>query len=288
MNSECIGERGILFTFDDPYYFNTYVIAGSQYIFIFDTFCGPDAMNDVLSSLHRKGLLTEQKRYIVLNSHYHYDHIWGNSVFVRDIIMAHISCSKLIQEHGPESLQKYRNHAKGEVELVLPSIGFNTEVLFPEERVLLFHSPGHTEDGISLYDMKEGVLLVGDNVESPIPFLYQPNIKLYKNTLKKYLSMDWHTCIASHDPIMKDDSLIKRNLDYLDSFSEWNIDLSELDERMRALHLTNLSSLASDSNPSQLNENAIAHYKEALRFIDALRHMDEREEIEERLRTVAG
>ncbi|NHJ14695.1 MAG: MBL fold metallo-hydrolase [Candidatus Thorarchaeota archaeon] len=288
MRSEPVGERGIVFTFNDPYHFNTYVILGNHYTFIFDTFCGPDAMREVLDSLDHDGLLEREKRRVVINSHYHYDHIWGNSSFAKDMIMAHVSCIDLIREHGHASLKKYGNHAKGQVELTLPNFGFTAKVLFPEEDVLLFHSPGHTEDGISCFDMKDNVLLVGDNVESPIPFLYQPDISLYIQTLENYLNLDWKICIASHDPIMRSDSLTRRNLDYLTSLAGWDLELESMEERALALHLMNLGSIASTSRPAQISSNAIAHYKDALRYINAIQHLEEREEVERSIRTVTG
>ena len=72
MKVQEIGTRGLLFTFDDPYKTNLYAMNGEKFLFICDTFLGPDSMNEVIVELKKKGFFP--KPVIVFNSHHDYDH----------------------------------------------------------------------------------------------------------------------------------------------------------------------------------------------------------------------
>ncbi len=286
VESQRIGSRGIVFTFSDPYHFNVYVIVGDRYVFICDTFCGPDPMNEILISLENYGFETKDKKRIVFNSHYHYDHIWGNSVFRDDTILAHETCRGLIQQHGEDSLKKYGEHAKGKVVLTYPNLHFNQRIEFSEEQVIFFHSPGHTEDSSSCLDVKDEVLFVGDNVETPIPFFYQPSFKTYEATMKEYALLKWNTMIASHDPLLKDDTLLKENLEYIQKISTWNVEFDALDENTLPMHVMNLGSLAEIMDPKEFGEEALGHFKKAMEYLHAIQHEEWRLETEAKIRTI--
>ncbi len=286
MDSQRIGSRGMVFTFSDPYHFNVYVIIGNRCMFICDTFCGPDPMEEIIESLKGHGFDTKSTRRIAFNSHHHYDHIWGNSVFSEDTILAHEACKELIHQHGEESLRKYRDHAKGEVELTYPNVLFYQRIEFPEEQVVFFHSPGHTEDSASCLDLKDKVLFVGDNVETPIPFFYQPSFKAYETTMREYASLKWKTMIASHDPILEDDRLLKRNLEYIQELSTWKVDFDTLDENTLSMHLMNLGSLAEIMNPKEIGDEAIEHFKEALGYLYVIRPEEWRLETESKIKSL--
>jgi flavorubredoxin len=81
MEITTIGSRGVVFTFDDlstdeydsPT--NVYVINGKEHIFICDTFLGSDSMKGVTDYIEKN---FDEKPIIIFNSHYDYDHHWGN------------------------------------------------------------------------------------------------------------------------------------------------------------------------------------------------------------------
>jgi len=212
MEIKKVGKRGTLFTFYDlgiPT--NVYVINGKQYVYILDTYLGPDIMKMINQYIKEQ---YGNKQVIVVNSHSHWDHVWGNSFFSPTIIISHVLCKKYMEQDGLESLEKYKEYKKGEVILTYPNLTFTDKVYFEEDNVLIYHTPGHTDDEISVIDLEDKVLFAGDNLERPIPYLMSKDIEQYIKTLEDYLNLDVQTIIGGHTSC-EDKNLIEHNLDYV-------------------------------------------------------------------------
>jgi glyoxylase-like metal-dependent hydrolase (beta-lactamase superfamily II) len=262
-----ISERGIIFPFDNPYLTNVYIIDGRDQIIVCDTSLGPEPMSHVKQLISN---LESTKQVVILNSHYHYDHVWGNCVFEDKSIYSHERCYAILRDEGKIALKEYANHMKGTVKLVLPNHMFQNRVIFEDGKIEFFYSPGHTADSSSCIDYVDRVLFVGDNVESPIPFLYDSDIEQYIATLTNYLTIDWKTMIASHDPVMKDDSLLKDNIEYLEKFNSWRIELSELDRRTIGRHIMNLAQVAGLMDIEGIETECVIRFREAQDYLEGL------------------
>jgi len=114
------------------------------------------------------------------------------------------------------------------------------DIIIPEESTLeinnetwqIFHSPGHCDDHISLYNEEKGILFSGDNVIKHIATWLGPpksNLDDYMKTLKKYkelpnlkIILPAHGAVI-HNPIERIDELIewrkKRTEDVLNLIS---------------------------------------------------------------------
>lgn len=212
MNVKKVKNRGILFTFHDlgiPT--NVYIIQGERYIYIIDTYLGPDIMKSVNQYIVD---LFGDKQIIVVNTHSHWDHVWGNSLYSSSFIIAHEKCKKYMQQHGIEALEEYGKYRKGEVIITYPNLTFTNKIFFEEDSVLIYHTPGHTDDGISVLDMKDKVLFAGDNLERPIPYLMSKDLNQYMSTLENYLKIDADIIIGGHTDC-EDKDLVRDNLDYV-------------------------------------------------------------------------
>ncbi len=208
-----VGSRGTLFTFDDlgiPT--NVYVINGTHHIFIIDTYLGPTVMNQINQYIEEK---LPKKPWIIINSHSHWDHVWGNSLYSSSLIIAHEKCKELMQKEGLRDLERFKEYQKGEVVLTYPNLTFTDKIAFEEDQILIYHTPGHTEDEISVLDLKDKVLFVGDNLERPIPFIMARDLKQYIDTLEDYLKVDAEIIIGGHTD-MENKGLIEDNLRYLE------------------------------------------------------------------------
>ncbi|MHA1667820.1 MAG: MBL fold metallo-hydrolase [Candidatus Heimdallarchaeaceae archaeon] len=265
MNVQKVKNRGFLFTFLEPYKTNVYVINGSNSLFICDTFLGPKSMKEVLIFLEKKGLFS--KRKIIFNTHYDYDHFWGNQLFADDIILSHELCYRKIIEVGEQELRQYTNHQKGEVKLTLPNLIFSERVSFPSEQVEFFFSPGHTPDSASCYDSKDKVLIVGDNIESPLPYLREDNFDDYIGSLEGYLSRNIYAVVSGHDDLMMDTMLIQKNLSYLKSFRENSLEFSEMTNEEKIIHFMNLKSLGKFSRENKEKEKSLQYFKDSLSLL---------------------
>jgi glyoxylase-like metal-dependent hydrolase (beta-lactamase superfamily II) len=213
MEIKKIGNRGTLFTFYDlgiPT--NIYVINAKRYVYILDTYLGPDIMQQINEYIFSE---YGNKQIIVVNSHGHWDHIWGNSLYSNNIIIAHVLCKEYIQQNGQNQLVKYREeYAKGNVVLTYPNLLFTDTLQFEEDNILMFYSPGHTEDQISVIDYEDKVLFSGDNLERPIPYLMTTNLDQYAKTLGDYINLDVDIVIGGHTEC-EDKKLIQDNLNYV-------------------------------------------------------------------------
>lgn len=116
-------------------------------------------------------------RYVI-NSHHHADHVYGNYLFEGAEIIAHDACRDMLARSGQANLEQAKRNvsALAEVELRLPDMTFQKELhLHLGHRHLhLFHTPGHTPDGISIFVMEEKVLIAGDAV-MPVPHIVTGN-----------------------------------------------------------------------------------------------------------------
>lgn len=212
MERKNVGSRGTLFTFYDlGIATNVYVINGKHYVYIIDTYLGPDIMklvNEFIKEAYGN------KPLIVINSHSHWDHVWGNSLYSSSLIIAHEKCKEYIKQQGQEKLEKYKQHKKGDIILTYPNMTFNERICFEDDKVLIYHTPGHTDDSISVFDMEDKVLLAGDNLERPIPYLMSKDLRQYIATIEDYLKVDADIIIGGHTTC-EGKSLISDNLAYV-------------------------------------------------------------------------
>lgn len=242
MNISKVGSRGVLFSFDDlGGVTNVYVIEGSRHIFIIDTYIGPEPMEQVNSYINSN---MGKKPLIVVNTHYHWDHVWGNCIYKSYPIIAHEKCFELLVANGESDLQKREEYAKGKVEITLPNLTFTDTLVFKEDGVKLFYSPGHTEDSISIYDEKDKVLIVGDNLERPIPYLMSKNLDTYMEILEDYLRMDFTVLTGGHIGL-EGKELVSGNAEYIRKFAEGTAPESD-DEEYKYIHESNKKLLAAD------------------------------------------
>ncbi len=199
-----IKSRGVLFTYNNPGWdLNLYLIKGEKYNYIIDTGLGTLTANPI-----KEYLREDPKETIIINTHYHWDHVWGNGSFKNHKIISHKACKELIQLNWETMLQKSGQFRQGEVELYLPNIVFDQELYFAEDNIRLFHTPGHTADSISILDERDKVIYLGDNVgdsmEELIPSIYCEK-DVYINTMRNYEKLDFDTCISGHNIVLSKD-----------------------------------------------------------------------------------
>ncbi|MFW9794687.1 MAG: MBL fold metallo-hydrolase, partial [Candidatus Thorarchaeota archaeon] len=143
-----------------------------------------------------------------------------------------------------------------------PSLVFSERISFPEDCLTFYHTPGHTTDSASCFDEVDKVLFVGDNVETPLPYVYNTNIAQFSETLKSYLDIDWNVMVASHAPPLYDRDLLERNIEYLSNLQNWRIDLSKLTEDELHLHSHNIRYLEENYRKAELTSKMKKHFEE--------------------------
>lgn len=193
---ENVGSRGVLFGTDTipGCVTHIYLIKGERYNFIIDTGLGEDTAKQVINYINENC----PKPALVINTHYHWDHIWGNGAFEGGDIYAHRLTQSLIEEKWAEMEERCGKWKEGLAKKVLPTKLIGAAFDFPDEGIEVFHSPGHTSDSISIYDRMDRVLHVGDNMETLMPELYDTK-QNYIDSLRKYLTYDFCRCVSGHN-----------------------------------------------------------------------------------------
>lgn len=269
---KCVGSRGHLFTFSQPYRTNVYVIETSNHIFVLDTFLGKEPMRHVKEKLVSTGVTGKQ--YTVFLSHGDYDHYWGNGEFKDSLIIAHNSCRTRIERQGVEALEKYKHHMIGDVEIVPPNLVFRSRIKFPEDGAEFFYSPGHTGDSSSCLDLVDKVMFVGDNIEHPLPYVNLLNLKDYIKTLRDYLKQDVTTVISGHDPPMGNTRLIEENLVYLENLRKNDVEMTGFTEMHNSIHYSNLTRIGGLYHRKGMKKEALGFYNEALITLNEMNETD--------------
>jgi glyoxylase-like metal-dependent hydrolase (beta-lactamase superfamily II) len=180
---------------------------------VIDTFLGPNAISETKVFLNT---VFANKPVIVINTHAHFDHFGGNCAFQDTLIVGHVLCKQdIIRKQQVEYLVKTASLQYGKVKLVESNLTFEKRMVFEDDGLELFHSPGHTRDGISIIDHEDQVLLVGDSIGLPNPSIY-PGVKVqdYIETLEGYRLLGLPNVISSHYNQIED-ALIAANIEYL-------------------------------------------------------------------------
>lgn len=152
---------------------NTGLIVGSERAMVVDTGCGPRQGRDILDAIREKTNLP----LVVVNTHAHYDHFFGNAVFADAGVSefwAHQNCATEIYQRG--DLQRKRlgrlepemSASEGEnVDLIVPNAVVKDQPVLVDlgglTATLFYLGRGHT-DGDLLIGTPT-TLYVGDLVE---------------------------------------------------------------------------------------------------------------------------
>ncbi len=262
MNIERITDRNITVIFEEPFRTATHLILGDNRVYVCDTFLGPDSMTVVSKIIEQEGM--NKKPVVIFNSHADWDHIWGNCHFKKAVTVGHLYTRERILSEGEAELRRWSDYMQGTVTLRSPNLLFTTKVRFADDNVEFFHTPGHTHDSSSCIDHEEKVLFVGDNVESDIPYVNNPEFEVYISTLKDYLRRDWIALVSGHDPVQYDNNLVKSNIRYLQQFKDWAVNLDDIDEGALSVHITSLTSLVEFLLKGTVDERVREHYRNAI------------------------
>ncbi|MDJ0925709.1 MAG: MBL fold metallo-hydrolase [Acidimicrobiia bacterium] len=160
----------------DSFQLNIGVVLGAEAVLLVDTRENHRRADELRGEL---GALTELPVAWVVNSHYHWDHTWGNSRFPEALIWGHDRCRSEMVENGEAArrqvLEWMPAEQRPEVEEVVitpPTETFPSSALIDiGGRVveLRYHGLGHTNSDIVVRVTDAGVLFAGDLIEEGAP-----------------------------------------------------------------------------------------------------------------------
>jgi glyoxylase-like metal-dependent hydrolase (beta-lactamase superfamily II) len=188
------------------------VILTSRLAIVVDTLTGPADMRPVVEFLAAEaaGL-----RHVVVNTHHHWDHVFGNAAFPGLDIVAQRGCPRLIKAEllgGDESFRL--PPAEG---VPLPNVTFGDRLTYADddESVHLIHTPGHSEDSLVVFLATRRMLFGGDTVEWPLPsFCQRDGREEWVRTLRQLKQLPVDLIVPAHGPAM-DKRIIDANERYV-------------------------------------------------------------------------
>lgn len=171
---------------------------------------------------------SDQPIRLVINTHHHYDHTFGNQAFDAPVV-AHVSLPSLLAQAAARDLSPLALAAwlsehpqdrwlADELQLVYPNVMFegNLEIDLPPSRLRVQHLGGHTSDSC-IVDLPEAeVIFAGDLVfEGRTPFLRQAHIADTLQALRVVEEMGRRTVVPGHGAVC-DLAYVARLHTYLD------------------------------------------------------------------------
>jgi glyoxylase-like metal-dependent hydrolase (beta-lactamase superfamily II) len=196
------------------------VIAGPQWAVVIDTLPVPE------ETLKMRAFIEEQLKVpvqYVINTHYHADHAWGNCFFPGATIISHKICRDLQIQLGPSSLEAAQKQDPlfRQIKLVYPHMTFNSgnmSLKVGKKNLVLFSTPGHSEDGISILIEEDRVLFAADAF-LPVPYFVNGDIDELIQTLKSFNDLGLENIVQGHGDIVlrgEIENMIQENVDYLE------------------------------------------------------------------------
>jgi glyoxylase-like metal-dependent hydrolase (beta-lactamase superfamily II) len=173
------------------------VVLTRDHAFVVDTLLGPAEIAPVVAFVEERG----DRRLVVVNTHHHWDHVYGNSAFRRREIVAQRACPGLILAQATlPGVSRPAHPAEG---VELPGVTFGDRLTYADgdETVHLIHTPGHSEDSLVVYLEHLGVLLGGDTVEWPFPsFAQRDAAATWVSSLRRLKQLPLELVVPSHGP----------------------------------------------------------------------------------------
>jgi len=216
------------------------VLVGMRRSAVWDTLCRPADMQPVIP-------LVAGHPLAIVYSHSDWDHCWGTAGLPPGDIIAHAAARGRFAGDTRETLARMRaeNPSTWEgVTLQPPGITFTGMLSLDLGGLTLeLHSlPGHTPDSLVAFIPETGLLLGGDVLEDPFPFLTSPDFLTgWINGLERWAADPRVKAIAPAHGRFSDTSLIRLNLAYLRALERGEDSMPPTaDPAYRAVHIENV------------------------------------------------
>ncbi len=184
------------------------VVLGGDEVLVIDTRSTPAQAREIVADLRE---LTRDPVTVVVDTHWHFDHTFGNSVFRPAAIWGHVRAAERLLRQGAT--------AKREVSEGMPKLaaGLAEVVIDPPEHTfddrasielgdrlveLSFHGRGHTDGDIAVLVPDADVLFAGDLIEEGSPPSFADSFPLdWPATLEALMPLATGAVVPGHGKI---------------------------------------------------------------------------------------
>jgi cyclase len=205
---------------------NNTVIVNDQDVLLVDDGTTPAAARALLEDIK---LVTDKPVRYVVNTHFHYDHTDGNSVFAPNVdIIAHEYVRHAILTFDVlhrEPFKTSQANATGkaledlkEIRPVPPNVTYTSKMALVKgqrEIQLLFLGRGHTGGDTVVFLPKERIVCTGDLMESRLAYMGDAFFDEWVTTLEALKKLDFALVLPGHGTPFRDKGLITAFQSYL-------------------------------------------------------------------------
>ena len=151
----------------------TYVIYRGDRALVYDAFPGVAQAQWVRDYLARAGI----RHFVLVNSHWHLDHVGGNAVYADSDVIATARTRQLLIENraGIEAGTTWGPPAISPLVIPTMTITADTTVYVGDIRVVLRPVNIHSADGLVIWLPDDRLLLAGDTLEDTVTFITEPD-----------------------------------------------------------------------------------------------------------------
>jgi cyclase len=175
------------------------IVEGDEAL-VYDTHTTPEHGREVRAALEAEGV----SRFTVLLSHWHLDHVAGNSAFAGCEILATARTAELLGRHREAIEAGAHEGPPGVCPLLLPTRTFEgrTELRVGDRVLEAIPVNIHSDDAAALWDPEARLLLAGDTVEDTVTYVEEPqNFDAHLRDLDRLLELEPERILPSHgDP----------------------------------------------------------------------------------------
>jgi cyclase len=142
----------------------------------------------------------------LIYTHGHGDHALGSAAFHGAEIVAHrlmpLEARRLLPILAPRAGKTVEELA---AQIAWPTITFSHELTLDlgDRHLCIFPTPGHSQDGVSVYLEEEKLLVAGDAVVTGIvPAIGDGDSRILETTLQRLLDLEIETLVPGHGPVV--------------------------------------------------------------------------------------
>ncbi|GEM44504.1 MBL fold metallo-hydrolase [Deinococcus cellulosilyticus] len=223
--------------FDTAGEVDAYVITTERHLVLVDTTSTPEQALKIMLAVQED---LSGRSLLVINTHQHSDHTWGNAIFTSTgpypaPIIAHEVSAQLLSGGEPETYlksQQEKNPRFAQVKIIPPTVTFTGEMKIHggDLTLHLIHTPGHLKDHLAVWIPEIQTLLTGDAAEHPIPYTADPaELPVLIDSLERMHSLNAQVVFACHGGTSSPD-LLARNLKYYQLLKEKTAGLTEKEQ----------------------------------------------------------
>ncbi len=149
---------------------------------------------------------------VVLNTHFHFDHTFGNALFRPTDIWGHVGCAEMLRTHGERMRRAVAEQMPDlaadlqEVEIVPPNrtVGDDGEIEIGGRTVRLHHrGRGHTDNDLVVVVPDANVAFAGDLIEVGAPPSFGDSFPLdWPTTLRACLPLFAGAVVPGHGDVV--------------------------------------------------------------------------------------